>query len=393
MKYVCLQALSQVPPRLAAKVIQVTGLKLDVCFEKFPSQLHTHALEAHCPNVATSGTLSIDGSPGQWSQDRLTGGRLPDAWQKNRPMVRSKALIALLDAVSTMPATSSFSIALPAPCKDSPGALEVSEAFGKALAQLPALIRLEVRKSLAEVSAGALSRALSNMKDLECLILEDAQLSCADMAVFSKQLKGLSKLKHLGLAEKHIVLHTPKEAATFAAALPSLTGLQHLDITGFQMFGKSQKRLSMLSSLTALTCLKVESIGMVPDTVPEFAEALKSMCKLRELSMRYNQLGQIHVNSIPRASEVPQCVKPLCSALLSLKDLCSVDLSCTHLGCVHSLLTSSFAPVPLDFSDCTHPVGSVHHFVPELRARTDTLLCYECAQWGDRVYLKIEQNE
>jgi hypothetical protein len=300
-----------------------------------PARFHPLALQSICPSVSSDALLSIDGSPQQFSQ-RNTGGRLPlpGVQSQKHPKVSSRSLISLFDATATLTKLSSLHICLSAGHECQAVTTEVSHSFSNALSQLSGLSSLEVCSSLAEVAVPAVSNALPQMPQLQRLIIEDGQLSSEHISNLAKQLKLLPELKVLSLSDSHLVLRTPKCAASLATAFssPNLEKLQDLNITGFNSFGKSKKAVSMLSELTALTRLNVENIGLVPDTAPTFAEALKSMSHLQHAHMRYNQLGKINLNSIPRASEVPESIKLLCKALLTCKELCTVDMACTHLG-------------------------------------------------------------
>lgn len=327
------QILSDLPNSVATKLIKETGATLDTCFEMLSVRFHPLVLEAICPSVSSDTTLSIDGSPQQWSQ-RGTGARLPlpGVHKQHHPKVSSRSLLCLFDATATLTTLSALNISLAVGRESNPVTDEVSNAFSNALSQLSALTSLEVRASLAEVSVPAVSNALPRLEKLQRLIIEDGQLSSDHICKLTKHLKRLPQLTSLSLSDSHLVMRTPKAASSLAARFSSLKNLQDLNIAEFRSFGKSKKTLSALSALTSLTRLDVESIGMVPETLPVFTEAIRSMPHLQHVSMRYNQVGKIHLNSIPRASEVAESIKPLCKALLSLKELRTVDLSCTHLG-------------------------------------------------------------
>ena len=286
------------------------------------------------PSVSSDNDLCIDGSPQQWTQ-RPAGGMLPvpGVHMQHHPKVYSRSLVSLFDATATLTALSSLHITISVGCESDPVTDEVSNAFSNALSALLSLRSLKLLASLASVAVPAVSSALPKLSQLQTLVVADGQLSSVNITALCKQIKRSRELKLLELSDSHLVLRTPKAAASLATTLMSLKTLQDLNITGFRYFGTSKKTVSVLSSLASLTRLNIESIGMVPETVPAFAESLRCMPGLQHMAMRYNQLGKVHLNSIPRASEVPDIVKPLCKALLSLKELSTVDLSCTHLGC------------------------------------------------------------
>lgn len=336
-----MQVLSDLPSGVATQIVQATGATLDVCFDMLPTRFHPLALVAICPSVSSDATLCIDGSRNQWTQrsspDRhcIPVPAIPGAVShtKNQPKGSSRILLCLFNAAATLTTLSALHLSLSFGRDNSPATTEVSQAFSTALLQLSGLTSLEVRKSVAELAVPALSSALLNMPHLQRLVVDNGQLSSENMCMLIKQLKHVPELTALHLSDEHLVLRSPKAAASLSASLCLLKSLQDLNVTGFQSLGQTKKSLQALSELVSLTRLNIESTGLVPETVPVLTEALHSMQKLQHLSLRYNQLGKIHVNSIARASEVPECIKPLCTVLLSLKELCTVDFSCTHLGC------------------------------------------------------------
>jgi hypothetical protein len=337
MMYSCaVQICANLPATLAIKIIQAAGITLDVCFEKLSTSFHALVLEAICPSVSSDDKLSIDGSPEQWSQ-RSLGGLLPLPGRRyqNRPHVSSRSLIFLFDAMATLSSLSAIHISLSVGRDCDITTPAVSQSFSKALSKLSGLSSLEISDSLAAVAVPAVLDALPHLPRLQRLVAEDGELSPENVSKLAKQLKRLPGLKVLSLAECHMVFRCPKSAASLATAFscPSLKNLQELNIAGFSSFGGSKVAVSALSALTSLSHLDVENIGLVPDTIPSFTEALKCMPHLQHLGMRYNEVGRRDDNRIPPAREVPESIRLLCTALLTCKELQTVDLSDTHLGC------------------------------------------------------------
>ena len=331
-----LQILDDFPTDMAAKIIEAAGAPLDTCFELLPARFHPAALRAICSTESSGSQLDIDGSPQQWSQ-RCTARRLGVTGLdvQHHPRVCSRTLVALFEATATLTALEGLRISLTVGLESDPVTKEVASAFNNALTALTALRSLEVLASLASAAVRAVSSSLPHLSHLENLAIVDGQLSSDHVTTLCKQLKHLPHLRRLNLSDSHLVLRTPKAAATLTASFSALKNLQDLNITGFRSFGKSKKAVSALSALTSLTRLDIESIGLVPGTVPSLAEAIRCMPGLQHVAMSYNQLGKV-VNGVPRASEVPESVKPLCKALIGRKELLTVDLSCTHLGYVSS---------------------------------------------------------
>ena len=257
--------------------------------------------------------------------------------------------MSLFDATATLTALAGLRISLAVGRESDPMTEEVSSAFSNALTALSSLTSLEVLASIASAAVPAVSSAVPHLSHLENLAIVDGQLSSEHITTLCQQLRRLPDLRRLNLSDSHLVLRTPKAAASLAASFSALKNLQDLNITGFRSFGKSKKAVSALSALTCLTRLDVESIGLVPGTVPALAEAMRCMPGLQHVAMSYNQLGKV-LNSIPRASNVPDSVKPLCKALLGLKELATVDLNCTHLGCASCAVARSNTSVQYRFT-------------------------------------------